>query len=92
MRYFLIPLLIFFSIAAFAQMSTLYPIKQNHLWGYMNEQGEVVVAPKYDAIATKKLRWNRGISSLSPYQLVELDGKFGAIDNNGVEVLAPDWL
>jgi hypothetical protein len=76
----------------FAQINTLYPIKQNHLWGYMNQAGEVVIEPKYDAIATKNLRWNRGISSISPYRLVEIDGKLGAIDERGSEIVAPDWL
>ncbi|MFT4761641.1 MAG: hypothetical protein ACI9XO_003193 [Paraglaciecola sp.] len=92
MRQLLTFLCLFLSTYSFAQISTLYPIKQNHLWGYMNQQGEVVLEPKYDAIADKNLRWNRGISSISPYRLVEIDGKLGAIDGNGVEVVSPDWL
>lgn len=79
------------STAIAAQISAFYPIKQNHLWGYMNEQGEVVLEPKYDAIAEKNLRWNRGIGAVSPYRLVELNGKFGAIDRQGAEVVEPNW-
>lgn len=91
MRHLSLFLFLFLSIESFSQIASLYPIKQNHLWGFMNRQGEIVLEPKYDAIAEKNLRWNRGIGSISPYRLVELDGKLGAINNEGTEVVAPNW-
>ena len=30
------------------EIPALYPIRESGLWGYMNRQGEVVIAPQWD--------------------------------------------
>jgi len=55
----------------------LIPVRDGKKWGYMNTQGKIVIALKYD----NALDFNNG------YAIVELDRKFYVIDNQGNEVL-----
>ncbi len=54
----------------------LHPVKQNGLWGYINEQAEWVIPPQYDSAASFR-------DSLA---LVEKDGKLMYIDHGGAVV------
>lgn len=51
-------------------------------WGLVNESGEVIVEVKYDKMGYKPFEKDR-----SKLLLVAIDGKYGFIDINGVEVI-----
>ena len=51
----------------------LHPVKQGGLWGYINEQGEMAVAP----------RWDQADDFHDGLALVEKDGKLAYIDRAG---------
>ena len=54
----------------------LHPVKQNGLWGYINEQAQWVIPPQYD----KDASFSDGLA------LVEKDGKLMYIDHSGAVV------
>ena len=54
----------------------LHPVKQNGLWGYINEYARWVIPPQYDSAAS----FRDGLA------LVEQDGKLSYIDHDGTVV------
>lgn len=56
----------------------LYPVLEEGLWGYMNRDGHLAVAPQFDAAWP----FSEGRA------LVQLDGRFGYLDRNG-DVVVP---
>ena len=57
---------------------TLYPIRENGLWGYMNRAGEVVIEPQWAKLSP----WYGDYAAATP------DGQhWGIIDRNGETVL-----
>ena len=54
----------------------LHPVKQNGLWGYIDEQAQWVIPPQYDSADN----YRDGLA------LVEKDGKLMYIDHNGAVV------
>jgi len=69
----------------------VYPVRVGHKWGYANGRGRVVIAPKYEAFSETNLPWNVHPEpfafGLSPFRLVESDGKVGVTDRTLREVL-----
>lgn len=65
------------------QESTLFQIKKNGKWGYINKFGIIVIKPQFD----KALFFSEGLA------VVEIDKKYGYIDKAGKTVVIPrlDW-
>ncbi|GET23590.1 hypothetical protein JCM18694_38360 [Prolixibacter denitrificans] len=59
-------------------------IKKNGKFGFIDQQGNVVVAPQYESIE------KYGAHGVS-WALVEKDGKLGFIDKSGKEVVKPQY-
>lgn len=53
------------------------------LYGYMNDEGEEIVKPKYD-YATSLSRFGKNI-------LVQINGKYGIINRKGKEIVSPKY-
>ena len=53
----------------------------NDKYGYKNEKGEVVIAPKYDLAYTL----DEGMAA------VRFNGKYGFVDKNGKEIVSPKY-
>jgi hypothetical protein len=81
---------ILFCLITFSLFSqnTIYPIKENGQWGFINDSGLVVLSPQYDAI--KNQIPSKGIAKYSCF-LVEKDKKFGIVDLKGIEILPPKY-
>ena len=58
------------------ESTSLYPIRENGLWGYINELAEWVIPPQYDYAES----FRDGLA------LVEQDGKMLYIDHDGTVV------
>lgn len=84
----------FFSVQLLAQPSSnsdtsqILPIRENGLWGFINQRGDIINPPKYSTIQYKSAEVWGGTFN---YYLVEQDGKLGMVDELGVEVLAPKF-
>ncbi len=66
--------------------STLYPIRENGLWGYMNRAGEVVIEPQWDEAEL----FEQGYAAVSIHTEDHEDKVF-IIDQKGRSILDPDW-
>lgn len=78
------------AFGAIAQSSPyIYPIRENHRWGYITAAGKVVIEPTYDAFSESEIPYNQVQENrvLSPYRLVELNGKVGLLSKGAKEVL-----
>lgn len=64
-----------------SEKKSLYPFEnqENALWGYKNENGKIVVEPKY----TYAQEFNHG------YARVSIRGKAGLLDSTGKEIIQP---
>ncbi|MEM1215247.1 MAG: WG repeat-containing protein [Bacteroidota bacterium] len=98
MRYgwYIVGLFLWLGISATAvgqrDARVVYPVKQNHLWGFITKMGDrLVVPPRYDAIGEKikfALENDPSIDNDErTYRLVELNGKLGVIDQYLREIL-----
>ncbi len=90
---FILFFIFLFSLQLSAQPNYVYPIRENHRWGYITGSGKVVVEPKYDAVADRYLPWSGTAlaEKNSGFRLVEAEGKLGLIDTHLRKVLAPAW-
>ena len=59
----------------------LYTIKQNNRFGFINEDGEVIIKPEFDAVR----------EFFYGHCVVKVKDKFGLISDNGNYVLQPDY-
>ena len=86
-------LLLLFTFHLTAQSNYVYPVRENHRWGYVTGSGKTVVEAKYDAVSDRNLRWHgiAGEGGNSAFRLVEADGKLGLLDSRMQEILAPAW-
>ncbi|MEO0727301.1 MAG: WG repeat-containing protein [Bacteroidota bacterium] len=77
-----------------AQERVVYPVKKDHLWGFISKGGDMLVPPRYDAIGEKvefAVTPNTGEPQLgTSYRMVELNGKLGVIDQNLRAILPCD--
>jgi hypothetical protein len=92
MRYHLTILFSILSLFSFAQFeaSNLLPIKIEQKWGLIDENGNIVMEPKYDLIGTRFGSQRLVNSRLAPaYVTVQLGNKIGLVNIRGTEVLAP---
>ncbi len=73
----------------FGQVILVYPVRQNHKWGYANAQGKVEIQPKYDAFSDEFLPWSMQLDNppLSPFRLIESQERVGLIDRALKEIL-----
>lgn len=55
----------------------LFPIRIDHKWGFVNDDGEQVIAPKYDAV---------GVFDNCNYTNMLLKGSIGLVHKNGEEL------
>ncbi len=60
----------------------LFPIKKNKKWGLINSEGQVVLAPRYDAIGEFK-RYG--------YAVMQRDGGVGLLDQSAREIVQPRY-
>jgi len=69
----------------------LYPVRQDHRWGFMTARGRLMIEPRYQAFSETNLPWNLHPEQLkispSDYRLVEFDGSVGLLDRNLRETL-----
>ena len=68
------------------ESTSLYPIRENGLWGYMNRQGEVVIAPQWDD--AEKFSRDRAIVA---HHDSSGNLRYGIIDCNGEWLLQPKY-
>ncbi|HEX3253432.1 MAG TPA: WG repeat-containing protein [Pyrinomonadaceae bacterium] len=61
--------------------NALFPIEQNHRWGYIDRSGKVVIEPRF-AFADD---FSEGLA------VVQVDGKWGYIDTSGRIVIEPKY-
>lgn len=76
--------LLLFTASAFAQPtpgSQLYPIRDHGKYGYMNQNGELIIAVMYDNAQF----FYEGLAA------VKVNGKYGFIDNMNKMVIAPEY-
>lgn len=75
--------LLLWAVSLFLGVSqtTLLPIKENHLWGYINTSGEVVISPKFQVVS----QFSEGLAA------VRLNGTYGYIDQTGEFVIEPQY-
>ena len=80
MKISLLVTLLFCILISKAQVVPFYSAV-NDKYGYKNEKGEVVIAPKYD------LAYNldEGMAA------VKLDGKYGYVNKSGEEIISPKY-
>lgn len=73
--------------------SYLYPIRQNHLWGFIDGKANMVIPPQYDVLGDEPLPWFQmeKADAKSPFRLVEVDGQLGLIDQLMRPVLEPRY-
>ena len=92
MRYrltFLFSILYLLTSAQF-EASNLLPIKIKQKWGLIDENGNIVMEPKYDLIGNKFGMQRTTVSRFtSNYITVQSDNKIGLITFQGEEILAP---
>jgi hypothetical protein len=76
---------IFRSLAGIDQLSfcadSRLAVKQGGKWGYINDKGDVIVAPKYDTCESFRKGYGR----------IRMNGKWGIIDKSGTEIFAPKY-
>ena len=77
---FLIP----FAIAAQTNFQFL-PINENSKWGFIDINGNELIAPQFDAYTIKKKR--KSYHNVFDYVIVEKNNKIGIVDTNGILVL-----
>ena len=82
MRRLFILIYVLVPISTIAQDQRLIPFRQGDKWGFSNENGELVIQPKFDRVTPFKM----GVS------LVYLDGQTGALSQNGACVIPPDSI
>ena len=67
-------------------LATLAPVKQNGKWGYINEAGEMVIKPQFDADGSWKIKfYSNGLAC------VKQNGKWGLINEAGKMVIQPQF-
>ena len=64
--------------------STLYPIRENGLWGYMNRQGETVIEPQWTAVWP--FEGNTALVSIDENNML-----YGIINRRAEWVLEPEY-
>ncbi len=73
-------LFLFFIITNWSYGQNYYPVKVNQKWGLMNKDGNLSLAPKYDAI---------GEFEAYGYAVMQRDGGVGLFNKSGEEIIAP---
>ena len=73
-------------VYAEASENSLYPIRENGLWGYMNRQGEVVIEPQWDHVEL----FEQGYATVSINSGDHEEMTF-IIDQEGRSILDPAW-
>ncbi len=81
-NYILLTTLTFLTSFSYGQDTPLYPIKQDARWGVINEKGEIIVQPLYDAI---------GHFKQYGYAVVQKNGKTGLLNTSGQFVFQPQY-
>ncbi len=66
--------------------STLYPIRENGIWGYMNRQGETVIEPQWDEAEL----FEEGYATVSTC-IGDHEEMVFIIDQEGRSILDPAW-
>ena len=69
-----------------AAPETLYPIRENGLWGYMNRAGDVVIEPQWDQAEP----FEQGYAAVS-ISTGDHEERVFIIDQEGRSILDPDW-
>jgi hypothetical protein len=62
----------------------LCPVKKGFLWGYINEDGTVIVQPRFEFAGQFKVTEKDVYTAL-----IKKDGKYGYLDNNGQYIIEP---
>ncbi|MDE6309862.1 MAG: WG repeat-containing protein [Muribaculaceae bacterium] len=72
-----------------------YPVKENGLWGFINDKGKTVIKPKYQEIGTpskyKAITSNQKFTFDKAVIPVKLNGKWGFVGQNGKEIIKPKF-
>lgn len=80
----------FFSSGLCAQI-LLYPVRQDHRWGFITSRGRVMIEPLYEAFGETNLPWNlhpeMPKTPPSEYRLAEWQGAVGLLNSSLREVL-----
>jgi WG containing repeat len=59
----------------------LLPVRKDSRWGLIDQRGQLVAAPRYDAVQALEGGFTR----------IVLEGRFGLLDSNGRELIAPQF-
>ena len=92
MRYTFLFLFLSISFLSLAQFegSNLLPVKIDQKWGLIDQNGTLVMEPKYDLFGDRKGAGGMvGGTFTPPYVIVQLDNQLGLIDLQGQEILPP---
>lgn len=73
--FFIFSMFLLFTVSALADQTTLYPIEENGRFGYINHDGEVVIAPQYAEVTAFD---DYGIALVKGE-----DGQYSLIDSTG---------
>ncbi len=74
-------------LAGAEEDNALYPIRENGLWGYMNRQGETVIAPQFDDAE----QFSQGRAIAARCDAIG-NIRYGIIDSNGEWLLQPRYF
>lgn len=82
--------MLFGAIRVTGQPIYLYPVRQNHLWGFMDGKGQVKISPQFEAFSEVNLPWSilNENPPPSPFRLVELKDRVGLI-NDALKLVLP---
>lgn len=75
-------IVLFYSLSFFSQNPIRIPFRDKHLWGYADQTGRIIIAPKYDSVE---------ISPVKDMLKVRLNKKFGFIDFYGKEIMPNNY-
>jgi hypothetical protein len=65
----------------------LFPVSENDKWGYVNEQGEMVIKPQFEMASEFK----NGLAAVVAIDKVGYKNKYGYIDKSGTMVVEPQY-
>lgn len=75
--------LILFLASHIGSAQDLFPVKVEGKWGLMNNSGDLKIYPQYEAIGTFR---DYG------YAIMQRDGGVGLLNENGHEIVAPEYM